>query len=651
MFRPVPMMRLSAVVLERDERTVLRELGRLGAVQLTRTAAGEDSAPRPPPDRTREIARCDRLRSRVAELRRALGVDSGPGVAALPDTTFQQAETALAALESQAHDLASRREDGLRRSQELDRVGAQVAQLRGLATRLDEIGRFEFLHFVTGSLPAGPEGRVEVEAGAALLPLPVRGGRQPLLAVTTKTRGAALDDALKRAGFQVEKLPPAEGATADEWLAQTQREQEQIRAGLGQLGAELESMATRSARKLAELETWAGVERRLLEAEQCFPRTEAAVLLTGWIPKAAAPDVKRCLLEGTGGRCAAEVQPPGDVPEEDIPVLLRTPRLLRPFELLVSAYGLPKYRELAPTLFVAISFVLMFGMMFGDVGHGGLLALGGLVVWRRCRAPRIRDCAVLLLFMGLASAAFGAVYGSCFGLPRWKAHALWHDPLEGNPMELMRPAIGLGVVLMSIGLLFNIVNRLRHRDWMAGVLGKFGVMGVVFYWGALALVAKAAAIRDRGWWTLALVVFLGLPILAWVLQEPLEILRRRHPGRAPGGDGLAAAVMESLVGAFEGVLLYLANTISFVRLAAYAMSHAALLMATFMLAAEVGRLAVGGPALSALVVVLGNLVALLLEGIVASVQALRLEYYEFFGKFFSGEGKPYQPFCLAAPPA
>jgi V/A-type H+-transporting ATPase subunit I len=114
---------------------------------------------------------------------------------------------------------------------------------------------------------------------------------------------------------------------------------------------------------------------------------------------------------------------------------------------------------------------------------------------------------------------------------------------------------------------------------------------------------------------------------------------------------MVAAITESVVGAFEGALLYLANTISFVRLAAYAMSHAALLMATFMLAAEVGRLSGGGPALSLLVIVLGNGVAILLEGIVASVQALRLEYYEFFGKFFSGEGKPFQPFCLAVPSA
>ena len=109
MFRPVPMMRLSAVVLERDERAVLREFGRLGAVQLRRTPAGEDSAPLPPPDRAREMARCDRLRSRVAELRRILGIDSGTGVSAPPDTTFQQAESKLAELECQAHDLVSTR--------------------------------------------------------------------------------------------------------------------------------------------------------------------------------------------------------------------------------------------------------------------------------------------------------------------------------------------------------------------------------------------------------------------------------------------------------------------------------------------------------------------------------------------------------------
>lgn len=641
------MTRLNVVVLERDERAVLRQFGRLGTVQLTRAPAGEGSAPLPPRDRGREIAGCDRLRSRLAELRQTLQIKPGLGASAPPDMTLQQAESKLAELEATAHEVLRRREHARQRSRDLELLGAQVSPLRELDTPLGEFSRFEFLHFVTGSLPEGALVRLEVGDRVALIPLPAHDGRQPLVAVTAKSRRASLDEALQHAGFQSEKLPPAEGATAQELWASAQRDLAQINAELGRLGEELEVLAARSAKTLAELEVWAEVERRLAEAEQSFSRTEAAVLITGWIPEVTVPDIRQRLLESTAGRCAVQVLPPGDVAEDEIPVLLRHPRLLRPFEMLVSAYGLPKYRELAPTLFVAISFVLMFGMMFGDVGHGSLLALGGLLALLKSRIVRVRDFGILLVFNGLASALFGAIYGSYFGIPGLKEHAFWHDPLEGNPLELIQLALGSGVILMSTGLLLNIVNRLRHQDWLDGVLGKFGIMGVVFYWGALALVAKAAAIRAKGGWTLALTVFIGIPVVCWALKEPLQLLLHQRAGLVSGSGGIGAAITESLVGAFEGMLLYLANTVSFVRLAAYAMSHAALLMAAFTLAAEVGRFSTGGPVLSLLVIVGGNLVALLLEGIVASVQALRLEYYEFFGKFFSGEGKPFKPFCLA----
>jgi V/A-type H+/Na+-transporting ATPase subunit I len=203
-------------------------------------------------------------------------------------------------------------------------------------------------------------------------------------------------------------------------------------------------------------------------------------------------------------------------------------------------------------------------------------------------------------------------------------------------------------VLMSIGLLLNIANRLRHQKWVDAVLGKSGIMGIVFYWGAMALVLNTAAIRSLGLWTFAVLLLVGIPVICWGLKEPIELILHRNAMHARESNGVPAAFIESLVGAFEGALLYLANTISFVRLAAYAMSHAALLTATFTLAAEVERLPNGGRILSVLVIIVGNIVAMLLEGIVASVQALRLEYYEFFGKFFSGEGKPFKPFCLAA---
>jgi len=154
-------------------------------------------------------------------------------------------------------------------------------------------------------------------------------------------------------------------------------------------------------------------------------------------------------------------------------------------------------------------------------------------------------------------------------------------------------------------------------------------------------------VQARGLVTVVIIVFLALPVIGWTLKEPLELFCRRRAGKSvePGGS-MAGAFSESLVGAFEGVMGYFANTISFVRLAAYAMSHAALLLSAFLMADAVKHFPVAGGLLGVLVIILGNAVAIALEGVVASVQALRLEYYEFFGKFFSGGGQPFKPFCL-----
>jgi V/A-type H+-transporting ATPase subunit I len=155
------------------------------------------------------------------------------------------------------------------------------------------------------------------------------------------------------------------------------------------------------------------------------------------------------------------------------------------------------------------------------------------------------------------------------------------------------------------------------------------------------------SLERSGGQTKALVACLvGLPLLAWVVAEILTEKRQSPRTSSGAGPGSALTLLaQAMVGAFEGVLGYFANTISFVRLAAYAMSHAAVLVAAFSLAGEMHQLPAGG-LLAVVVIVAGNLVAILLEGTIASVQALRLEYYEFFSKFFSGEGTPFRPFQL-----
>lgn len=650
MFKAVAMERLAIVVLDRDTRGVLRALGELGVMQLRRTPAGPETAPVPPSDHAAELARCEHLASRVEELRIALG-------SALPvenrqsphEISLEQALAHLEVIEKRADAILKRRQRLLQRWSELSAVSEQLSHYRGLDIPLDGTDSYSFLHFVAGSLPAANFQNLQrdADATAAIFPLPIREDRQPLLAITTRQGRPSLETALEQAGFQREDLPAIEGATVDSVSEANTREQASLTAELQEANEQVSRFAAKVAPALMRIARAVTTERHLLQAERNFPRTGTAVLIDGWVPKDDAEALDQRLRQVTDGRCVIETAAPEKTPPEQIPVLLRHPRLLRPFEMLVTAYGLPNYQELEPTLFVALSYLLMFGMMFGDAGHGAVLATGGLIALLAGRATKVRDMGVLLLFAGTSSMVFGAVYGSYFGLPQFKDYALWHDPLEGNPMVLMYAAISLGVLMISLGIILNIINRFRSGDVLGGFLDKFGVIGLLFYWGMLMLLTQHAAFQSRGLVNLAVGLFLGLPIAGWALKEPIAYAlasRAAHSSEEAGNFG--TALTESLVGAFEALLSYLANTISFVRLAAYAMSHAALLVAAFMVAGELRRLSFGGGLLSVLVIIAGNLVAIVLEGIIASVQALRLEYYEFFGKFFSGTGQPFRPFHL-----
>lgn len=643
MFKPAPMMRLTVVVLEKDERPALRELASLGAVQLT-AGASEEILNLAARSSTEELARCDRILARIADLTRSFGDAYAEPPAAMSCMSFDEAEPRLRFWEEQAGALVRRREGLQRKLQASAETTAQLAEFRALDVPLET--RSEFLHFVTGSLPVGALQKIKSQGDLLLLPLPAIKGRQPVIAATNVSGKAGLDEMLRRADFRRQDLPELPNGTVSEAFLDAQNRQTDTLEELNLLEAQFKSLVKRAAEPLASIRDSIRSERILLQAQGLFARSESSVLITGWIPTTMASGVRERLMQCTEDRSIIEIlQPAGYAPGE-MPVLLEHSRLLRPFEWLVKAYGLPRYNEIAPTFFVAVSFVLMFGMMFGDVGHGALLALAGAVLLFAVRTRNLRDIGVLLIFNGLASVGFGIAYGSYFGLPSMKQHALWHDPLEGDPIRLMRLAIAIGVVLMSTGILLNILNRLRHREFVEGVFDKFGIAGMIFYWGALVMLMKWAVIQARGWGP-AMILAVAISIVCWTLKEPILFFVRRMSGKNSASEGVLSALIESLVGAFEGVLLYVANTISFVRLAAYAMAHAALLMAAFTLAAHLHRPSAGGTALSVSVIVLGNLLAISLEGIIAAVQGLRLEYYEFFGKFFSGEGQAFKPFALS----
>ena len=659
MFSPVPMRQMRVVVLDRDRRTLLQGLGRMGVMHLMHAPAETDGTLLAPADRTPERERCQQLLARIRELCRNLECPAGPE-AAVADAPPPGEAPAIGQIEAQVADheaslaaLAERQRAAQARRDQLGTVIEQLSSFQEVDLPFDALDRFSFLHFAIGTLPDTQLEplRARLADNVVLVPLPRGGTRRALMAVTSRTGRFALETALRQAGFQAEKVPATAEVTAGRLLEESRGEQRRVDEELRQLRLARVGLAASAGPQLQALARILSVELRMLEAEEHLPRTQQTVLVTGWVPEDRAAGVTARIAELTRGCCVVETSPADELPPEQVPVLLRHSRLLQPFTMLVAGYGLPGYREIEPTLFVAITYMLMFGMMFGDVGHGAVLMLGGGAALWRGRSRKVRDVGTLLVLVGFASVVFGVIYGSVFGLASFHRYALWHDPLEGNPLGLMAVAIALGVGVISIGLVLNIVNRFRRRDWIGGFLDSYGVAGALFYWGVLGLLLKYTALRERGLAGLAVGLVIVLPLVAWALREPLvHALRRRADPRAAGEGSFLEAAMESVVEAFEAMLGYMANTISFVRLAAYAMSHAAVLMATFVMAREVEKLSSGGGFLSVLVIVGGNLVAIVLEGIIAGVQALRLEYYEFFNKFFSGRGQAYAPFSLAEKP-
>jgi V/A-type H+-transporting ATPase subunit I len=645
------MKRLSLVVLERDGHAVMRAMGRLGAIHLVRTKAGPDTAPLDPPDHSEAIGRCDEMLARIENLRRRLGVEEEAAPAgSTEETPLDELDPALQRIEAEANDLL-KKDQGLRQEHEqATSLLDQASVYRSLDIPLDRFGESPFLHFSLGTLPAGALDAVrgKVAENVVFIELPEQDDRQPVIAVATRKGRYALDTTLEEAGFQRHTFSVTGPVTASQLAEETRTKQGALAAQLQEAADALAAFTEKAVPSLVALESALVVERHVLDAEQHFPRTEATTLVTGWVAGLDVPLVRRRAEEVAHGRYVAEFADPGDVPREEIPVLLRHGWFLRPFSQLVRMYGLPGYGELEPTVFVAISYILMFGMMFGDAGHGLVVVLAGVLARLKGKTLAVRDAGTMLILLGLASVASGVLYGSYFGVVDWNGRELsvLHDPLKMNPLLFMGAGIGFGILLMSIGLLSNAVNRLRRGDIVGALMDKFGVAGAVFYWGVLAVGIRMAIGGASDFNTVLLALVIAVPLGVVFAKEPLEyFLHRRSPHGAHGNQGsLVESLILAPVEVFEAITGYLANTISFVRLAAYSMAHAAVLKAAFTMGDQAAQVPYAGVVLCVVIIVLGNVVAIGLEGIVVAVQALRLEYYEFFGKFFSGSGRAFAPF-------
>lgn len=355
------------------------------------------------------------------------------------------------------------------------------------------------------------------------------------------------------------------------------------------------------------------------------------VLMVGWAP---APSLEglAARVEGLGATMVELPPPPGDEP----PTLLAGPPAAEQFRPLVTTYGAVPYEDVDPTLFVAVTYCVMFGMMFGDAGDGLLIVFAALVL-RRIRRPSLRPLRrvwATIAAAGVAATAFGVLYGEFFG-PTTVLPVVWLSPLD-SPTRLIVAAIILGVCLLAAGHVLGIVNRWREGGARAALGDVSGVPGLALL-AAAALVAAGTA-GGAG----------GPAVAAGVAAAVVAVAMLAVGLRAEAGDG-ALAIVQVIVGLFDALVRLFSNVVSFARLAAFGLMHAALAKVVLDAAGAMAGSPAGDVA-AVIAFVLGGALAFTLEGVVAAAQALRLEYYELFSRMFVREGRPFAPWKLPLSP-
>ena len=355
----------------------------------------------------------------------------------------------------------------------------------------------------------------------------------------------------------------------------------------------------------------------------------------GWVPAAEVEEIagkaraiKDLRVTVDGPEAAGKMTPP---------TKLKNPWWSRPFEFFVEMYGLPAYGETDVTGFVAITFTVLFGMMFGDVGQGIVLALFSTFMWK----VKHNDLFHLMIPCGISSTIFGLVYGSFFGYED-ALDPLYHAiGMAGKPVSVMDSITGIlmvavyiGIILVLAAMAMNMYTHARHKEWGEFIFSPNGLVGVITYlcgvdlasayMGAFTFMPQVAAV-------IGMVAGLVLLLFAELLAPMVE----GKPWKPAGGMG--NYLMQSVFELLETVLSYLSNTISFLRVGAFVIVHASMMMVVFTLAGTPNNL---------LVVILGNIVVICLEALLSAIQGIRLEFYEMFSRCYKGGGRKFTAFNI-----
>ena len=588
------------------------------------------------------------LLEQMKELSRLTGFDLKPvekPAVSLPASP-EEVEKSIAKLREKFEELAKFQKKLTGFAEENRQALEMLEWLKTLDVSIDDIFSCKYVKVRFGRLPVDSFRKLDYYADRLFLFVSLSEDRDYCYGFyfTMEENIAEIDDVFASLYFERIWVPQTIHGTPEEALRSLQQSLEQTDRDLKAINESLTQLMQENADFILAAYTRLTDLNRSFEFRKYVGAYQDMFHITGFIPSS---DEKSFGQRFAGVKdVTVDFKPHDSDKRFQTPTLLKNNRFSRPFEMFVEMYGVPSYEEIDPTSFLAVSYTLLFGIMFGDLGQGIVIALLGLFLARR----KNRAFGQILIRIGASSAAFGLLYGSVFGLenlldPLYHALGFAEKPIEiMNPItmnNLLFFAIGMGVVLIVLSICMNIALGIKTHDVERAVFSQNGLAGLVFY--SAVLTGVVGIVLGKNWFgNPVLLSCCVLPVLVIFLKEPLGRLIRGD-SFLPRGESLGGFLVEGVFELLEVLLSFVTNTMSFLRVGGFVISHAGMMAVVLTLT---DMMQGSG---SVLMLIGGNIFVMALEGFIVGIQVLRLEFYEMFSHYFEGQGIPFSSLSAQRP--
>jgi V/A-type H+-transporting ATPase subunit I len=676
MFKPVKMKQIVITLLTADVDSVIKYLGRNGKMQFAQPGpALREDANLAEKERPPYFTALERLQKAAGFVGIKLPVepfaDSEPSADSDIRLSF--------ALVSEIETLQNEEYTETLKEERLKSSIAALAEFSGMDSSLTNLKDLSFLNLRVGKMEPEKQEALKQNIGerAVLIPLGEDGG--DILAVSSKKGRFALDSELSKQDFTPAALPENFSGSPDNALRELRGEFSETQERLTRIIGEKKRFAAKYSVPLGRLYAACLMAKIMDEVKSRFVATSSAFQLKGWVEAAQVKPLAAELSRLTGGRAAIRAFDPHEVAsvtagEEKIPIALKHGRIAKVFQPLVLSYGAPLYGAIDPTPITAFFFALLFAIMFGDVGQGAVLFLLGLLFGSKrgqAKFPNMKAYAGPLKVIGPLSMVTGLLYGGVFAnetlleKPTAAFTGFLAETGFGQALGIVETerildlmpekdsigkifvffgfTVAIGIILNSIGLILFVMNNFAMRRYEKAVFSRNGIAGICFFWYAVSIGVRAVIQRNAFVFTDADLIGLAAPLF-FIVTGPLiwNIVTIKRPFFP---EGMFPFIMEGLVGILETLSGSISNTVSFLRVGAFALSHTILSFIIFTMAEKVGSAPLGG-VWQTIIFIFGNVVIILLEAMIVAIQVVRLQYYEFFSKFFTETGTEFKPFTF-----